>query len=184
MVMVMVIYIFLLPRTGTRHRSPGKASRLGYCYCDDRKAVVVQWQWRWCSPAVTVTIRRPPSTSSTPATPSPQSSLTIKTHNLLPHSFLTASQPPVVNLNTISTATAPPQPLSLDTTDGPNQLIAPLCSIGTYPVDFITTGSGEEGFDEWKRGGRLRKNGIEERGYDEKWGRRESFVFVQTTSYG
>ncbi|KAM7256244.1 hypothetical protein ACFE04_011985 [Oxalis oulophora] len=96
---------------GTRHRSPGKASRLGYC--DDRKAVVVQWQWRWCSPAVTVTIGRPPSTRSTPATPSPQSSLTIETHNLLPHSFLTASQPFVVNLNTISTATTPPQPLSL-----------------------------------------------------------------------
>ncbi|KAM7253310.1 hypothetical protein ACFE04_025928 [Oxalis oulophora] len=42
----------------------------------------------------------------------------------------------------------------------------------------------EEGFDEWERGGRLRQNGIEERGYDGKWGRRESFVFVQTTSYG
>ncbi|KAM7277311.1 hypothetical protein ACFE04_019177 [Oxalis oulophora] len=90
-------------------------------YCDDRKAVVVQWQWRWCSPAVTVTIGRPPSTSSTPATPSPQSSLTIETHNLLPHSFLTASQPSVVNLNTISTATAPPQPLSLSI-----QLTAPI----------------------------------------------------------
>ncbi|KAM7266914.1 hypothetical protein ACFE04_009080 [Oxalis oulophora] len=49
---------------------------------------------------------------------------------------------------------------------------------------FHHAGSGEEGFDEWERGGRLRQNGIEERGYDGKWGRRESFVFVQTTSYG